>query len=72
MSMPPFTAHNIRLDDGRCTMPDAPLLLEQWPGFHSVSRVLDVVFPAGKEHLRIADLGCLEGGLFGRICQDGI
>jgi len=62
MIVPPFTAHNIRLDDGRCTMPDTPLLLEQWPAFHSVSRVLDLVFPSGKGNYRIADLGCLEGG----------
>ena len=62
MTVPPFTAHNIRLDDGRRTIPDAPLLTEEWAGFHSLRRVLDLVFPAGKENHRIADLGCLEGG----------
>ncbi len=62
MSIPPFTAHNIRLDNGTYTIPDNPTLLEQWPGFTSVSRILDLTFPSQKERVRIADLGCLEGG----------
>lgn len=62
MSMPLFTAHNIQLDNGAYTIPDNATLLEQWPGFESVSRILDLTFPSHKEHVRIADLGCLEGG----------
>ena len=32
------------------------------PWFLAAKRILDATFPGPKEHLRIADLGCLEGG----------
>ena len=32
------------------------------PWFLAAKRLLDATFPGSKEHLRIADLGCLEGG----------
>ena len=32
------------------------------PWFLAARRILDAAFPGSKEHLRIADLGCLEGG----------
>ncbi len=57
-----FTAHNIRLDDGTYTKPDIPYPMESLPWFVSAKRVLDTVFPGDKRHLRLADLGCLEGG----------
>ena len=57
-----FTAHNIRLDDGTFTKPDAGYSMEAHPWFISARRVLDTVFPGDKKHLRLADLGCLEGG----------
>jgi hypothetical protein len=36
--------------------------MEAHPWFLAARRVLDAVFPADVQHLRIADLGCLEGG----------
>lgn len=57
-----FTAHNIRLDDGTYTKPDAGLSLDVHPWFLAAKRVLDATFPGDKTQLRIADLGCLEGG----------
>lgn len=57
-----FTAHNIRLDDGALTKPDMGFSMEEYPWFISARRILDTVFPGDKSHLRIADLGCLEGG----------
>ncbi|HEY4299750.1 MAG TPA: class I SAM-dependent methyltransferase [Candidatus Didemnitutus sp.] len=57
-----FTAHNIRLDDGTCTKPDEPVTMESYPWFLAARRVLDSVFPGDKSALRLADLGCLEGG----------
>jgi SAM-dependent methyltransferase len=57
-----FTAHNIRLDDGTLTMPDVGYSMETYPWFVSARRVLETVFPGDKKHLRLADLGCLEGG----------
>jgi 2-polyprenyl-3-methyl-5-hydroxy-6-metoxy-1,4-benzoquinol methylase len=57
-----FTAHNIRLDDGTFTNPDAADSMEAYPWFVSARRILETVFPGDKKHLRLADLGCLEGG----------
>ena len=57
-----FTAHNIRLDDGTYTKPEAGLSLDVHPWFLAAKRVLDATFPGEKSQLRIADLGCLEGG----------
>lgn len=57
-----FTAHNIRLDDGRTTMPDSPLTVDQHSIFTSTRKILNLVFPTNKESFSIVDLGCLEGG----------
>ncbi len=57
-----FTAHNIRLDDGTRTKPEAPCCLENDAWFLSAKKILDTVFPGDKSRYRLADLGCLEGG----------
>lgn len=57
-----FTSHNIRLDDGSFTKPDAGYSMDVHPWFLAAKRILDATFPGEKRHLRIADLGCLEGG----------
>lgn len=57
-----FTAHNIRLDDGTFTKPDIGYSMESYPWFVSARRILETVFPGDKKQLRLADLGCLEGG----------
>ena len=57
-----FTAHNIRLDDGTFTKPEIGFSMESDPRFVSARRVLETVFPGDKSQIRIADLGCLEGG----------
>jgi SAM-dependent methyltransferase len=57
-----FTAHNIRLDDGSLTKPDFPFTMENYPWFISTRRILNTVFPGDRRNVRIADLGCLEGG----------
>jgi SAM-dependent methyltransferase len=59
---PVFTTHNIRLDDGTLTKPGLTQSMETTPWFLSARGMLDTVFPGDKSHLRIADLGCLEGG----------
>lgn len=62
-SMPiEFTNHNIRLDDGTFTKPEMGYSMESYPWFVSARRVLETIFPADKSRLRLADLGCLEGG----------
>ena len=59
-----FTAHNIRLDDGTYTKPSGEISISTGdnPTFKSAKRILDMTFPGPKSGLRIADLGCLEGG----------
>jgi cyclopropane fatty-acyl-phospholipid synthase-like methyltransferase len=56
-----FTNHNIRLDDGTYTMP-SELPMEQRPITIATKRMLETVFPGDKNHIRLVDLGCLEGG----------
>jgi SAM-dependent methyltransferase len=57
-----FTSHNIRLDDGSYTKPDVGYSMDVHPWFLAAKRILDATFPGDKGHVRIADLGCLEGG----------
>ncbi|MDH3673842.1 MAG: class I SAM-dependent methyltransferase [Gammaproteobacteria bacterium] len=57
-----FTAHNIRLDNGTFTKPEAKYSIDAHPWFISARRILETMFPGDKNHLRLADLGCLEGG----------
>jgi ubiquinone/menaquinone biosynthesis C-methylase UbiE len=57
-----FTSHNIRLDNGSFTKPDLGHSMDADEWFVSARRLLDTVFPGDKNHYRLADLGCLEGG----------
>ena len=57
-----FTSHNIRLDNGSFTKPDVRYSMDANESFVSARRLLDTVFPGDKNHYRLADLGCLEGG----------
>lgn len=62
INSPEFTTHNIRLDDGTLTKPESTQSIETTPWFISARGMLDTVFPGDKSQLRLADLGCLEGG----------
>ena len=66
-----FTAHNIRLDDGTFTKPEQAWTMDQDHWFRAAKRLLDVAFPGDKSHLRIADLGCLEGGFTTEFARMG-
>ena len=57
-----FTSHNIRLDNGSFTRPEVGYSMDATKQFVSSRRLLDTVFPGTKNHYRLADLGCLEGG----------
>jgi len=59
---PLFTAHNIRLDDGTYTKPEANLSIDAHPWFLAAKRILAAACPGERGRLRLADLGCLEGG----------
>jgi hypothetical protein len=75
MTIPTFTAHNIRLDDGTYTRSDAELPMERHPWFLAAKRIIDAVFPGDKRGLTLIDLGCLEGGYtveFARLGLDAL
>lgn len=57
-----FTAHNIRLDDGTFTKPESASSMVDHPVFKSARGILETVFPGDKSQIRLADVGCLEGG----------
>ncbi|MGV0714075.1 class I SAM-dependent methyltransferase [Mycolicibacterium sp. XJ662] len=57
-----FTSHNIRLDDGTFTKPDSAGSIAEHPWFVSARGLLETVFPGDKSQVRLADVGCLEGG----------
>jgi hypothetical protein len=60
--MPTFTAHNVRLDDGTLTKPDVGISTGENSTFLAAKRILDLIYPGKRDHLKLADLGCLEGG----------
>ena len=57
-----FTAHNVRLADGTYSKPDEEYVMDEHPWFLSAKRVLTSFFPNDRHNVRVADLGCLEGG----------
>lgn len=57
-----FTHHNIRLDDGTFTKPEETRSMVDYPYFKSARGILETAFPGDKSQLRLADIGCLEGG----------
>ena len=57
-----FTSHNIRLDSGAFTKPEMGFSMDAHGWFVSARRILETVFPGDRSRLRLADLGCLEGG----------
>jgi SAM-dependent methyltransferase len=72
-ALPPkgFTAHNVRLDDGSFTLPDAPPI-DQTGDYRCVKNLLPVLFPDGWEGRTIVDLGCLEGGFATEFARLGL
>jgi SAM-dependent methyltransferase len=66
-----FTAHNIRLDDGTFTFPQAATV-DQRGNFHCVKNLLHVLYPNGWSSRSIVDLGCLEGGFATEFARLGL
>jgi SAM-dependent methyltransferase len=66
-----WTAHNIELMPGVSTLPGTPPFLSTNLHLLSIFRVLDLLYPAGLTGLRVADLGCLEGGFALAFAQRG-
>lgn len=66
-----FTAHNVRLDDGSYTYPQASPI-ETMGDYVAVRKLLPVLFPEGWQGRRIVDLGCLEGGYATEFARLGL
>lgn len=66
-----FTAHNVRLPDDTFTKPDETYSIEEHPWFLSAKGILTTVFPQSRADVRVADLGCLEGGYTAEFARLG-
>jgi SAM-dependent methyltransferase len=67
-----FTAHNVRLDDGSETFPEAGATIDLTGDYVCVKNMLQVVYPAGYAGKTIVDLGCLEGGFTAEFARLGL
>jgi len=57
-----WTAHNLELAPGVWTLPDRPDLLSSDLSLRSIFQLLSLLYRDPVARLRVADLGCLEGG----------
>ena len=67
-----WTAHNIRLTSEVTTRPGEPDFIETDLRLHAIIRALSVVYRDNLMGLRVADLGCLEGGFSLALAQRGM
>ena len=73
MQKPIFTAHNILLDDGSYTKDQNLPVMSEDSRFISSKKLFNSLFHEATDRIRIADLGCLEGGYvteFARLGYD--
>jgi SAM-dependent methyltransferase len=66
-----WTAHNIRLNSECTTIPGEPDFIATDLRLHAILRVLNMLFGANLGGVRVADLGCLEGGFSLALAQRG-
>jgi SAM-dependent methyltransferase len=66
-----WTSHNIRLNADCTTMPGQPDFMETDLRLHAILRVLDMIYGENLGGLRVADLGCCEGGFSLALAQRG-
>jgi SAM-dependent methyltransferase len=67
-----WTSHNIRLTNELTTMPGQPDFLETDLRLKAVMRALALFYKDSFSTLRVADLGCLEGGFALALAQRGM
>jgi len=65
-----FTAHNIKLPNGVATMPELEWFMADHPWLLSMQRLMRTLYP-NPTGVRVADLGCLEGGYTLGLAQMG-
>ncbi|MEK6282012.1 MAG: methyltransferase domain-containing protein [Acidobacteriota bacterium] len=66
-----WTSHNVRLSDEVTTMPGEPDFVQTDMRLHAIQRVLRLLYRDRLSTLRIADLGCLEGGFAMAFSREG-
>ncbi len=66
-----WTAHNIRLTSELMTLPNQPDFMDTDLRLRAILRILGLLYRTGLVKLRIADLGCLEGGFTLALAQRG-
>jgi SAM-dependent methyltransferase len=66
-----FTAHNVRLDDGTYTFPQANPI-DEVGNYVCVKNLLPLLYPQGWQGRSIVDLGCLEGGFATEFARLGL
>lgn len=66
-----WTSHNVRLSDEVTTMPGEPDFVQTDMRLHAIQRVLKLLYRDNLSTLRIADLGCLEGGFAMALSREG-
>lgn len=67
-----WTAHNVRLTPEVTTLPGQADFMETDLRLHAILRALSVFYRANLSALRVADLGCLEGGFSLALAQRGM
>lgn len=68
----PWTSHNIALTDSITTMPGQPDFMKTDLRLRALLRVLAFCYRGTLANLRVADLGCLEGGFALALAQRGM
>ncbi len=68
----PWTSHNIALTDSITTMPGQPDFMKTDTRLKALLRVLAFFYRGRLANLRVADLGCLEGGFALALAQRGM
>ena len=67
-----WTSHNLRLSPEITTMPGKPDFMETDTRLRSITRSLSMLYRDGFQGLRVADLGCLEGGFALALAERGM
>jgi len=70
----PFTMHKILLQNGVKTINDDQVLLAESAVWKSIEKTIDLFIPstpAERKNMRVADLGCLEGGYAAEFARMG-
>lgn len=67
-----WTAHNIRLNSDITTMPGKPDFMETDLRLKAILRALSFSYREQLSGLRVADLGCLEGGFTLAMAKEGM